>query len=796
MMWLLILLALWWALWGILRWRRPAWPWLADGAAWGGLGVAVVLFHWRLVVGDAYMPADGGDMASFLYPNFVFNARALRSLSIPLWNPHVYGGYPYAGEVQSGFYYPVNWPFFLWGHISYRTLEALSILHTWWAAAGAYTLARALPLPSGRRVGRVAALLAGVAFGFSDVFLVHFGNENLLAAIAWLPWVLWGATVVTPTGAGTRPRARVLVALFLGLSVLAGHPQMSLYVVLALGLYLLLWGLLAAEGARHWRYWIQVARTWVPPVAVGMAIGAVVLVPGWDVARFSERATWSYGQAVGFSLAPGQLVGLLVPGFLGRGAQLYWGVWPRVEIGYVGVMTLFLAALGVLRYWTRTTQVWLALSVVAFLFSMGVYTPVHGWLTAIFPPLKAVRAPARFVVVMDLGLALLAAVGLEVLQEHVPQSRAALRTVYRWLRGALLVTGALVWPLLMLVLLIGQGQDRVLVVRQAIAANAVGLFLLFLAAGWLVWRARMDARIPPRTAAWLMVGIVLVDLAATGAYTDIGGADPTRTFRHENIAAFLRQDPNPFRVDSRTGIDQLWQPDTAVVLGLEDVHGVANPLVPAHTLRFLRAAGDRASPLYPLLNTKYLIAGKEPPFDVGAFPPVFTEDPELNVYLNPQALPRAFLVRDVTLVRDAETAWEHILREDFDPRTQAVVVGPWDEPPSSPRSTDEGGAESLAFAGRTPQSLKLAVQVRRPALLVLSEFWFPGWRAEVRRADGSTVSRPVLRVNYALRGVQVFPGDVEVRLWFLPRSWVVGAAVSLLALAGWALWVWRVRGQT
>ena len=771
MAWLPTLVLMVWIVWGVGRWARGDRPWVRDVAGWGLIGLAVLGFHWRVIVGDAFVPADGGDMASFLYPNFVFNARALRHALIPLWNPYVYGGYPYVGDVQSGVYYPLNWPFFLLGTIRYATLEGLSIWHMWWAGIGTYMLVRALR-PDGRPPRRVAAVLAGTVFALSDVFLVHFGNENLNAAISWLPWILWAATAVHEHG---RRWGYPASALFLGLSLLAGHPQMALYAGLTLAAYIILEGLTSPDRGRV-TFWVRRGGPWVLVALLAGGMAAVVLLPGWELTRLSERARWTYGAAVGYSFAPGQFIGLLVPGFLGRGAQLYWGVWPRVEVGYVGVATLFLALLGGLRYWGKQAVLWGGLALLAFFVSLGAYAPVHGWLTALFPPLQVVRAPARLLVVTDLGLAVLAALGLHALLCWDVDAQKAVDRIYPWLRGAAVVTLALLWPLLMLGLLFSQGQDRVLVVRQAVAANAVGLFLLFLLLTWGVWAGRREGRLSPTTTAWALVLLIVVDLAATGAYVDLGGVDPTARYDRPALVHFLTSDPGPFRVESRTGIEAHWLPNTGMVWGFEDVNGVSNPLVPAATRRFLQRVGGWDSPLYPLLNTKYLIAGKEPPFDIKRFPPVFTEDPQLNVYLNPRTLPRAFLVRRIHRVDTQEEAWEALSRPSFDPAREAVVEGGHPLPPAEDALT--GSPDRLAFIHRSLNAEGLAVRVHSPALLVLTEFWYPGWRVSVRGADGRLHPRPLLRVDAALRGVLLTPEDREVWLRFRPRSWLWGGGIS------------------
>jgi uncharacterized membrane protein YfhO len=63
------------------------------------------------------------------------------------------------------------------------------------------------------------------------------------------------------------------------------------------------------------------------------------------------------------------------------------------------------------------------------------------------------------------------------------------------------------------------------------------------------------------------------------------------------------------------------------------------------------------------------------------------------------------------------------------------------------------------------------------AYLVLSEVWYPGWQATV---DG--IPTPVLRANYAFRAVRLEPGEHQVHVTFVPRSWRLGVAVSGLTL--------------
>jgi uncharacterized membrane protein YfhO len=62
-----------------------------------------------------------------------------------------------------------------------------------------------------------------------------------------------------------------------------------------------------------------------------------------------------------------------------------------------------------------------------------------------------------------------------------------------------------------------------------------------------------------------------------------------------------------------------------------------------------------------------------------------------------------------------------------------------------------------------------------PALLVLSEPYYPGWQATV---DGEPV--PVLRADYILRAIPVPPGEHTIQVTFRPFSFAAGATISVL----------------
>ena len=792
MAWLLLLI-IWLILFGLTRLAfqrgRLKSPWHRDVVGLGLLALAALGFFWRVVVGQNWMPADGGDLVSFLFPTYRFAAAALHQGSWPLWNPALYGGAPHIGDIQAGFLYPPNLLLFLLKtDFPYVALQWLSIGHIWFAGAGMYLL-----LARGLRVRRVAALTGALAFMFSDAFLTHFGNLNFNGVASWLPWVFWayaGSWTVrsagVETGTQSSPVTRdafrnlgraALAGLLLAIATLAGHIQATLFIALALVIYTGLWLWLnrdePAPGRRVTAAFVSLSTCFL----VSVLLTAPILLPAFQLTGHTARAGWDYTQAAGYSLSPAQWIGWLVPGFFGRGPQFHWGAWPRVEVGYIGIQTLVLAGLALALQRERRTWAWAGLAGITFVLALGIYAIPHGWLTLV-PGFGQLRAPARLVLLTDFALAALAAIGLDAaLRPLEGRARAAFEKIWRIVVYATAAVLAIGVPLAYMVLLLVQDGEPAIELRVSITLIAVLSFAGLLLASLLWLSARRGNWARPTTLGWLAAGLVLLDLASLGAYQDLGGKNPSLGFEQPAIANYLAgQAGGPYRIDTRTDIESLWQPDTALLYGLEDVGGVANPLALADATRYWENLGSRSSRLYDLLNIRYVIAKKDVTLDWDKFALAFDADPQLNVYENRRALPRAFFVGQIQPAATHEDAWNAIHVSDFDPATTAVVEGVSD---SILASTSNGQVTEIASA---PNRLTIKVNADGPALLVLSQVWYPGWQV---RVDGRAQGSP-LRTDYLFQGVPLEAGSHTVELQFISPWWRIGwvlAGISVIGLA-------------
>lgn len=768
-------------------------------AATGLLALAVIGFFWQiLLTPTAWMPAGGGDLAPFLYPNYRFAAEQLRQGSLPLWNPHLYSGTPFAADIQSGLFYPINLlVFLLVPELTYEWLEYLVLFHFWLAGTTMYLCLRCLvlspePDPPPATLSPLAAFAGALAFQFSDLFIVHFGNLNMIAVAAWLPLVF---LLFQRSLAGRSLGLSAAAGAVLAIATLAGHIQITLFILLTLGLYTLyaLWPSLQAWGTRLLA--LQPAQpppvslaagrrlaAWLPLPALliclltTIGLAALLLVPAYEMSRYTPRAELPYPEATAYSLHPVQLVGLLVPNFFGRDPALHWGPWDRVETGYIGLLTLMLALLGAVLRPGRLKGFFIGLGLIALLLAWGGYSLLHGWLYAFVPGFDQLRAPARFILLLDFALATLAAFGLDQLMrpltDQARSSLAALLKGLTWLAGGLIVVAG---PLSYFALLITQDRNPAIFNRAAGAAAGVAIFALFTVAALVVLHLARLNRLRGPSLGLAAIAVIGLDLFTLGYNLDVGRTDPTAGFNHPEALAFLQQDPNPFRLEVTTDVWHAWQPNTAMLNGLYDVWGLYNPLTLADTTLYWSGAPPRHTGRYNFLGIKYIIASKAGAPADGDIVSVFEGDPQINIYLNQAALARVLFVGRATVVADHDAAWQAIRAEDFDPASRVILEGgqPLDNQPRAGLAILDYGRESLTIAVETDQA----------GYLVLADAYYPGWQATLNEQPA-----PIERANYAFRAVYVPAGQHLVRFEFDPWTWKVGLALS--GLTGLALGLW------
>ena len=330
-----------------------------------------------------------------------------------------------------------------------------------------------------------------------------------------------------------------------------------------------------------------------------------------------------------------------------------------------------------------------------------------------------------------------------------------------------------------LVIYQAQDQDPTLFWRVSAAGSSVLFSLVMLAAAMAWLSARRAGCLRRSTLGWLAAALVFVDLATVGAYTDLGKKPPTAGYEHPQAIEFLKSEAGVYRIDSRTDVGNVWQPNLALLAGLYDVSGVDNPLVVADVARYYAGVGSRSTPLYDFLGVRYVIGSKEVELDWTKFELALDSDPTVNVYRNTMALPRAFVVHRTRVAAGHEDAWQRIHQSGFDPADTIVLEG------GQSLDLQPQGKALVEIVRYEPNALEIEIDSPSEGYLVLSDPFYPGWHADV---DGQPTE--ILRANYAFRAVAVPAGAHRVSMAFRPTSWLAGLVFSVLTVLVLLVLVW------
>ncbi len=244
------------------------------------------------------------------------------------------------------------------------------------------------------------------------------------------------------------------------------------------------------------------------------------------------------------------------------------------------------------------------------------------------------------------------------------------------------------------------------------------------------------------------------------------------------------------------GYDSLFTAQYARYMGWIEPQGelLYNRIAPFRSLDSLN------SPWMDLLNVKYIVTEEEIPLP--KYKLVY-EDDAVRVYENLGAAPRAFTlpVSTTVVVPDVEAVGELITH--YDPRAYVIVEEAADgwigERPllPAPAHGRAGILRPQQVVAYTPNEVRVRVNADGPVWLVLTDAFFPGWKAFARLPgadDAAEQEVPIARVAGNFRGV-LLEGSAEVRFKYTPDSVKIGAFISFLGGMVWLLlavvWMWR-----
>jgi len=692
---------------------------------------------------------------------------------LPLWTPLILSGMPLASNQLAMLFYPPNL-LCLFLPIN-AVLKSLFIVHICWAGVGLYFFMR-----RGLAASAAASLIAALSFMFSGKLLAHVaaGHASLIGALAWLPWALLCIHLAL---AKRELPYSFLAGVILALQATL-HTQILIYTAYTLLIYAL-FGLLTAPRQKDApflsvKFPQSVVLLLVSIPLTFLLVGAVQILPLIEMMGHSNRAL-SLGEASAFSLSwfP-LLVGLLLP--TGQGGH--------EMVIYLGLVPLSLIPLAWPRKKDPHVLFFAGLAVLSFLFALGSHTPLFDLCYYLLPGLRWLRTPARAWFLFALASAILTGYGFDALTIEAWSVQARKR----------LTVGGIYVALSCLLL----GAGLIAIYGQASRATA-GLALLPVTSLGLIILT-VQGKLNRQGLTLTMTLLLLVDLWSFGRPL-LSFQSPEQAFAPQReVAEYVAAQEGLFRVYSasyslpqhlaaRSGLQlvdgaepiHLWRYDRFMALaGGYPFPGFSVTVPPFPPDQDLAQAHRETRPnltLLGLLNARFLAA--EFPMD--------DEDLTLlkvmgrtHLYENQRALPRAFVVGQVKVISDEEKVLSELAL--FAPKKLAIL----EEKPAWTLS-DPSLFQEVEVAFYSPHKIVVQANLSTPGLLVLSELWYPGWRAY---DNGQEVK--IHRADYLLRSVYLEEGQHTIEFIYDPLSLKAGRWVSagaVLSLVVYVVSVIRLR---
>ena len=250
------------------------------------------------------------------------------------------------------------------------------------------------------------------------------------------------------------------------------------------------------------------------------------------------------------------------------------------------------------------------------------------------------------------------------------------------------------------------------------------------------------------------------------------------------LGATLTRDQQ--REPMRFAVDQegLFPPNEAFLLGLQTMNGDID-FIPQRTDELMRQVDSWRQ--FQLFNVRWLLTSHKVQSPGFAAVPTGSGAPIL--YRMKYPLPRAYVVWSARQASSPAAALADVKDSALDPGTTVVLEAPLAQPLVAPADR----SQSITVASPNPQEVDIRAGIHGAGFLVLSYAYYPGWLATI---DGQPAR--LARADFAFEGLPLPAGQHLVQLLYRPRSFTLGAAISIgsvLLLLGWLVMDARLRGS-
>jgi hypothetical protein len=779
----------------VKKWFLKYYPFIAVAIA------PFILFFEPIVTGKAIF--WGTPILQFI-PWQVTAFEQLKHGIFPLWNPLNGMGAPLLANYQLALFYPPNWIMFLFyligGAAGLAWGQTISIaFHLAWAGCGMVILTRRLGL------GKPGQTISGLSFALCGFLVARGSFFPIIWAVSWMPWIIYAATFIVNPKNSLKPidlknnfNKLALLVFFITMQLLSGHAQMTWYTLM----FAAVWVFCDGVDKHNFKSGLLALGTLIGCVIFAALISSIQLLPTFEYLQQSQRASAvNFDNAMTYSFWPWRFLTLLSPTMFGSPAQgNYWGYGNYWEDAiYIGVLPFFIAlsTLGLVFKKKVAENInphrpliflcWITIFV-SILLALGKNFILFPFLFKYVPTFSMFQSPTRFMVLAEFCLCLLAGIGLDRLK---PLQGKRMYWARLGTMGAFAVA---------------VGAFLALVFVPSIKSTLIRGFAIFgffaLGTGLIILFQPKPNKKPGLWSS-LLIGFVMLDLlianwninptVQASFFKSPNNSETSQISRSRlfitNMDEYAVKFKWFYRFDSfLPAVD--WQsiytinlPNANLLTSIPMVNNF-DPIVPARYAILI----DHVSTLEKSHITPWLQI-----MNVGTFESIDNEQSQ-NINLN--LIVNAARFRWFTCVQNAGTeseAWtftQKLLNNGKDFNKTLII-----EKPNGGTSLDCAVQSDSSFTllNDKPQNIELQMDVDQNGYLFVADTWYPGWKAWV---DGKEVE--IIRADFNFRAIPISKGTHIVKIKYVPDSFKIGSAVTLISLSGMLVYgiMWHKKKKT
>jgi hypothetical protein len=550
-------------------------------------------------------------------------------------------------------------------------------------------------------------------------------------------------------------------------------------------------------------------------------LSAVQLVPFLELWTHSIRGLGiTYQEATVWSLAPKDFLLFFLPDVYGYFVDMkkYWVTQCWLKTMYTGGLPFLLSFLFFLR--VRKDRIFfMALMFFSLFLSLGQYNPLYPLVFKYLPFFNGIRYPVKFLYLFILALSITAGLGFERLIQFSKEKED------KRLKH-LLIFCSLFSGIVLLFLILGHQEiERVLKLKEIdfphfnhLHANLYHLkrFFFYLTLFFLLFRVGYEVK----WKGWIK--ILLLFFLAADLFGNMGfyGREKSQDyFRKTGVLEIITSDQealrafstgktvaldNPILIGNGSPFDLIKEkhlPSLNMIFQVRDIWGLdvvrlkrSNDLYK----QLISLPSISSSRLIDLYGIKYVISIT--PMDAEAgFKLVYArleslegnkedllKQNTIKLYRNKNHLQRAWLVKDFR-VMDPKEILSTMATMDFRPDELALL----EETPSYSSRREGKGGGRVEVVSESNNRLSLQVRADDESILVLSDTYYPGWKAFVNGKK-----EKILCADYDFRGVVLPKGSNQVEFVYSPVSFKLGLGLTLFGMTVCGMMVWIGRKKT